>query len=88
MEILTPELQWQFVPEGTVVRVKSKGRDGVEKVKWEDEGEERYVKEVDFPGTNTARLYEAFARGERGGYADFGDAVVRHEMLDQIAGKT
>ena len=84
MEILTPELQWQFGPPGTTVTVKTK-EGGAEEIVYEKEGkEEEHVGKVPFPGTNTARLYEAFARGRKEGFADFGDAVVRHGMLEKV----
>lgn len=85
MEILLPEMQWQFGPPGTSVNVRTKDG-GVEEVHFEGHGMEEvgHVEKVGFLGKNTARVYEAFAMGEKGKYADFGDAVVRHEMLDLI----
>jgi hypothetical protein len=77
-------VQWQLGPLGTKLRVRTKEA-GFEEVGWEGIGEEEHVNKVGFPGTNTARVYEAFAKGEKGKYADFEDAVVRHGMLDMIA---
>ncbi len=84
IEIVTPEVQWQLGPPGTKLRVRTKEA-GFEEVGWE-EGirEEEHVNKVGFPGTNVARVYEAFAKGEKGKYSDFEDAVVRHRMLDMI----
>ncbi len=79
IEIVTPEVQWQLGPPGMKLRVRTKEA-GFEEVGWEEE----HVNKVGFPGTNVARVYEAFAKGEKGKYADFDDAVVRHRMLDMI----
>lgn len=39
---------------------------------------------VNVPSTNLARVYEAFASGEKGRYATFEDAVETHRVLDGI----
>ncbi|KAL7908111.1 NAD(P)-binding protein [Trichoderma velutinum] len=42
-----------------------------------------HVESVQFPGQNTARLYEAYAHGKN--VADFEDALRLHKLLDRIA---
>ena len=84
LEITTPEMQWQLGPPGTSIKIRTKDSAGVEEVGYEDEGEAGHVRGVKFPGTNTARVYEAFATGRKGNYAGFGDAVGLHAMLDRI----
>ena len=82
-----PEMQWQLGPHGTTVRVRSKNAAEADEVFAGGAivgGEEEYVGKVQFPGTNTARLYEAFAKGKKEEYADFEDGLVRHKMLNAI----
>ncbi|EHK21977.1 uncharacterized protein TRIVIDRAFT_70997 [Trichoderma virens Gv29-8] len=43
-----------------------------------------HIEGVQFPGQNTAYLYEAYARGDKD-VADFKDAVRLHRLLDRIA---
>ena len=87
MEITTPEMQWQLGPPGMSIKVRSKHKAEAEEVFVGGEvigGEKEHVAKVPFPGTNTARLYAAFAEGRKEEYADFGDGLVRHKMLDAI----
>lgn len=54
-------------------------------VEWKDEKTPKHVEDVAFPGQNTARVWEAFARGEKEGVADFEDGLRVHRLLDRIA---
>lgn len=90
IEVLVPEMQWQFSPPGTTLRLKI-GDGKTENVDWEGEAQEmKEVTERVFPGVNTARAWEAFAAVQRGDegvrdrYPDFADAVLVHGCLDMI----
>ena len=71
-------------PPGGTLRVR-RVKDGVvEDVDFSVKDEDALVKGVQFPGTNTAREYEAWRKGERAAFADFGDALVRHKLMEAI----
>ncbi|KAH8817282.1 hypothetical protein F5884DRAFT_247047 [Xylogone sp. PMI_703] len=53
-------------------------------VDWKDKDEPAYIEEVLAPGTNTARIYEAFA-DNTSRYADMAAGVRVHQLLDRIA---
>jgi hypothetical protein len=42
------------------------------------------LSELEHPAQNVGRLYEAFAKGEVGKYADWGVALRRHEFIDEM----
>ena len=55
--------------------------DSVEVVEWSvDEA----AKNLPGPAQNVARLYEAFADGRTQDYADWGEALKRHKLLDEL----
>ncbi|KAE8451058.1 hypothetical protein EG329_004730 [Mollisiaceae sp. DMI_Dod_QoI] len=85
IEITTPEMQWQMGPPGTVLKVRLGREKEVEVVDFENVvGEEQAVKKMNFPGVNTARLYQAFVDGKMEVFPDFKDAVKTHRLLDWI----
>ena len=83
IEITTPETTWQIGIPGATFKIQD--RDGeVQDVDFSDSTEPAYVSSVALPGTNTARVMEAFAKGEKDKYADFEDALEIHRLLDVI----
>ncbi|KUJ24334.1 putative oxidoreductase [Mollisia scopiformis] len=84
MEIITQERQWQMGAPGTKLRARLGRGAGIVEVNFEDVEEEKEVREAAFPGTNTARLYDAFAEEKRDVYADFESAVKTHALLEWI----
>ncbi|KAI9847481.1 MAG: transcription regulator gal80 [Sclerophora amabilis] len=78
IEITCPMPMWQMTAPGTTVRVcKADGE--VEEVSLEVDDE---ISKLPWIGHNTARIYEAFAKGETEKHATFEDAVVRHRLID------
>ena len=81
IELTSPNFAWQLGIPGTALKVRLGTSEDVETINVEDHDE---LKEVEFPGKNVARVYEAFRTGERALFADFEDALVRHRMIDAI----
>ena len=65
---------------GTALKVRLENEE-VETIETEDKEE---LKGAVFPGGDVARVYEAFRKGEKALYADFDDALVRHQMIEAI----
>jgi len=66
---------------GMEIRVYDFTSDSVEVVEWSvDEA----AKNLPGPAQNVARLYEAFADGRTQDYADWGEALKRHKLLDEL----
>lgn len=42
------------------------------------------LSELEHPAQNVGRLYEAFAKGEVGSYADWKAAMRRHRFIDEM----
>jgi predicted dehydrogenase len=84
IEITFPEDHFQFGHAGRAIRFRSGKNEEVKVIKWDNEEEPAYVRSVPYPGTNTARLYEAFVK-DNGQLADFGTALKNHELLHKIA---
>jgi predicted dehydrogenase len=84
IELITPEGQWQLEAPGTSLKVVA-GKGAVEVVQI-DGKDGNVVKNLLQVGRNTARAYEAFLSGEEGRdrFANFGDAVKTHELLDWV----
>ncbi|KAH6896825.1 hypothetical protein B0T10DRAFT_583489 [Thelonectria olida] len=83
IEITFPEDHLQMGHAGRSIRFRSGKDDEVKVIKFGEE-EPAYVGSVPYPGTNTARLYEAFVK-DNGQFPDFGAALKTHELLDRIA---
>jgi predicted dehydrogenase len=81
--ITVPEEHWQFgLGEGTSLKLKVGKAEQAENVEWMS-GSSPGDK-VPSPGTNTARLYESFAKG-KGVEATFESALKTHLLLERIA---
>jgi predicted dehydrogenase len=75
IELCTPAGHWQIAGEGMVLKARlGKGKE-VEVIEFEETGGE---------GGNTGRQYEAFLKGEREKFPDFGDAAETHRLLERI----
>ncbi len=83
IEVTCPEGQWQMDLPGAVLKARIGKGNEVEVVELEVD-EVKEVKEMTAPGTNTARLYQAFVEGKTEKYADFNEAVETHKLLDLI----
>jgi predicted dehydrogenase len=75
---------WSLGPPGKHIRVKNWKRNVDEEVEFAPD-EAEYISVVQYPGTNTARMYEAFAEGDMEGFASFESALRTHRLLDRIA---
>ena len=84
VEATSPEFAWQYGMPGAHIRVRAGKGDEVEEVDFKDAKEPNYVSSVNVPSTNPARVYEALAKGEKGRFASFEDAVELHRVLDGI----
>lgn len=69
------------------MKLKTLGHE-VEDVNFEDKNEKEYVSSVPFPGTNSARVWEAFATEKTDKYTTFEDALEVHRLLDAIRAGT
>ena len=83
IEVSAPEFPWQYGMPGSKILLRV-GEEKVEEVDIKDPKEELYVSSLNVPSANPARVYEAFANGERGRFASFDDAVETHRVLDAI----
>lgn len=83
IEITFPPDQVQFGSTDRSFRVRTSKDETVQVVSFAAD-EASYVKEVPYPGTNTARIYEAFAKGDDC-YATFESSLKTHELLDKLA---
>lgn len=84
IEITIPEDHLQMGPAERSIRLRNWKDDKVHVVDFEEEEEPVHVSSVPHPGTNTARLYEAFATNS-GRLADFEQGLETHELLEKIA---
>jgi predicted dehydrogenase len=83
IEVKTWEKQWQMGFPGITLKIRI-GNGEVEDVDFKDANEPAYVSGVGLPGTNTARAYEAFAKGDADKYPDFEQGLATHRLLDDI----
>ena len=75
IELCTAVGQWQIAGNGMVLKARlGKGKE-VQVIELEETGGE---------GGNTARQYEAFLKGEREKFPDFGDAMDTHKLLARL----
>jgi predicted dehydrogenase len=75
IELCTPIGQWQVAGNGMVLKARlGKGKE-VEVIELEETGGD---------GGNTGRQYEAFLKGEKEKFPDFGDAAETHKLLERI----
>lgn len=81
IEVTTPELGWQLRSSEASLKVRVGKDEEIENV---DLSADPTSTVVPFPGSNTAGLYDAFARGDSSQYATFEDAVKNHHLLDRI----
>ncbi|KAI9158869.1 Galactose/lactose metabolism regulatory protein GAL80 [Paramyrothecium foliicola] len=84
IEVKSPEGPVQVPPEGRTIRLRRNETGETKVVEFDDLAEPGHVK-VPAPGTNTARMYEAFATGNEESFATFDDALKTHKLLDEIA---
>ncbi len=81
-------------PPHVTLKIRLEGKE-TEIIEWEKEADElevREVREMVYPGKNTARLYQAFLEAREGKegekarekYPDFGDALATHKLLERI----
>ncbi|KAF7564007.1 hypothetical protein G7046_g91 [Stylonectria norvegica] len=82
MEVTIPEDHLQMGHKDRAIRLRI-GKEDVQTIKF-DTPEEEYIKSVPYPGTNSARVYENLAQGDKC-FADFEAAVKTHQLLDRIA---
>jgi predicted dehydrogenase len=84
IEVRTPNLQWQMDPPGTSFKMRNNQSEEVQTIYFSLENEDIAVKNAPFPGTNTARQYEAFATENWGTVPNFTDALETHRLLESI----
>ena len=60
------------------IEVHDFAKDEIESVSWESDDD------LPLMARNVARMYEAFASGDERQYPDFEDAVVRHQMMEDL----
>ncbi|KAJ2969757.1 hypothetical protein NQ176_g8505 [Zarea fungicola] len=84
IELTIPEGSIQMGQAGRALRMRV-GREGeLREVEWESPDEPDYIKDIPFPGTNSARLFEEFAKGGASAYADFEQGLKSKKLLDKI----
>lgn len=81
IELTTTPGVMQFLSPGSQVRIRTWGNEArvVELV-----ADSEHVAKVTAPGTNVARLWEAFATGNEDGYPSIEDTVRTHELLETM----
>jgi predicted dehydrogenase len=84
IEVVSPEGFPPIASEGQTIHVRSYDGAEAELVEFRDGSEPEHVK-VPSPGTNTSRLYEAFAAGNKEDYSSFEDVLETQKLLDKIA---
>ncbi|KAK7413960.1 transcription regulator gal80 [Neonectria punicea] len=82
IEVTIPEDHLQMGHAGRAIRLRT-GKEEVSQTIRFDEEEPAHVAAVPIPGTNTARVYEAFATSTNA-YADFESSLDTHKLLDDI----
>ncbi|CAJ2514135.1 Uu.00g022540.m01.CDS01 [Anthostomella pinea] len=80
--IVTGETMWQFADPKRTLRLKV-GKNEVEEIEFLAKEDELEAK-VPFPGTNSARQYQGFAKGDTETCATFESALKTHRLLDGI----
>lgn len=84
IEITMPEAHWQFgIDERSSLKLKIGKTKEAESIAWMP-SDPSPADKVMSPGTNTARLYERFAKGDGVG-ATFESALKTHKLLERIA---
>lgn len=81
IDVKTQELMWQVDFGGSVLKLKTK--DGLEDVDFSVK-EEEWISGLSIPAHNTARSWEAFAKGDQGRFVDFEGALEEQKLLDAI----
>ncbi|KAG0652059.1 Aspirochlorine biosynthesis E [Hyphodiscus hymeniophilus] len=84
IEVSSPEVGWQYGMPGQKILMRTGDKDEVEEVDFTDKEEKQYVSAVGLLSKNPARIYEAFAEGEKNKYATFEDAMDVNKVLDGI----
>lgn len=82
--ILPPGGAWQMGAPGQTLRVSNAENQEIETVDVTDSSEAAFVSGVPSPGTNTARVYEAFFDGKTDRYATFESSLKTHQLLEEI----
>jgi predicted dehydrogenase len=87
IEVTVPDTplqaQWQFGDPGRALKLRI-GTGEIQNVKFLDNGDVLEAN-VPFPGTNTARMYKEFAKGDSDVVPTFESAIKTHRLLDRIA---
>jgi hypothetical protein len=78
--ITNPRGCFDIEHSGISIQYRKAGETEAEEVKLEDDE----LSELEHPAQNVGRLYEAFANGEVGKYADWGVALRRHEFIAEM----
>lgn len=81
IRITTERSYPHLVNDGIRIGIHEFSRGSVDEVRWKADAEAA-PNDLASPVAEVARIYEAFAGG--GAYADWAEAVKRHEMLDEV----
>lgn len=82
IEVTLPEDHLQFGHKERAIRLRVKDED-VQTINFANT-EPEHVQKIPYPGTNSARVYEAFPDATEG-FADFEAALKTHKLLERIA---
>jgi hypothetical protein len=63
-----------------VIKLHESGKDSAETIEIPKDN----LTNLDHPSQNVGRLYEAYAKGDTKGYADWNLALKRHELIDEM----
>lgn len=83
IEVTAPESHWQMGKPGATLRLRVGKESQAQEVDFSTCQNSR-TSNIPFPGTNTASVYYAFAKGNSEGYATFDSSLRLHTLLDRI----
>jgi predicted dehydrogenase len=81
LEVLVHETSWQFGEPKRTLKLKV-GKNDAQQIDFLANDE--FESKVPYPGTNVARQYHAFAKGNTESAATFKSALKTHQLLDRI----
>lgn len=84
IEVTVPEMNWQFADPRMKLRIKKVGEETAREVDYVAGQEDERTAGQIHVALNTARSYDAFAKGDETRFATFESALATHELLQRI----
>jgi hypothetical protein len=81
LETTAPRAQWQMGSPDITLRAKLRKGSEVETTEFKDDGDVEEVREREFPGGNTARVWQAWVKGRGERIVDFGGGLELHRVV-------